>query len=203
MKQTLIPVVLFLLSCNNSLPDGRDRKGEIVDLLSVDSTFVLDIRYATANNFTKVVLYPEAKGKLRREAAESLAAVQRELKPMGLRLKIYDGYRPLSIQWKLWEVVPNEDFVANPRKGSRHNRGAAVDLTIIDSSGNEVEMPTGYDDFTEKASHGFMDLTAEALKNRALLKDVMMRHGFLPIRSEWWHYDFSGWERYDILDEPL
>lgn len=203
MKLTFIPVIAFLLSCNSSLPDGPNRKGEIVDLLSIDSSFVLDIRYATANNFTKVVLYPEAKGKLRREAAESLAAVQRELKPMGLRLKIYDGYRPLSIQWKLWEVVPNEDFVANPKKGSRHNRGAAVDLTIIDASGNELEMPTGYDDFTAKASHEFMDLSAAALKNRALLKDVMMKHGFLPIKSEWWHYDFNGWDKYEILDEPL
>jgi D-alanyl-D-alanine dipeptidase len=203
MKLTLIPVVIIFFSCNSSLPDGPDRRAEIVDLLSVDSTFVLDIRYATADNFTKVVLYPAAKGKLRREAAESLAAVQRELRPLGLRLKIYDGYRPLSIQWKLWEVVPNEDFVANPKKGSRHNRGAAVDLTIIDSAGNELEMPTGYDDFTANASHEFMDLSAASLKNRALLKDVMMKHGFLPIKSEWWHYDFNGWDKYEILDEPL
>lgn len=203
MKLTLISAAAFLLSCNSSLPDGHDRRGEIVDLLSVDSTFVLDIRYATENNFTKVVLYPEARGKLRREAAESLAAVQRELKPMGLRLKIYDGYRPLSIQWKLWEVVPNEDFVANPKKGSRHNRGAAVDLTIIDSLGNELEMPTGYDDFTPNASHEWMDLPECALKNRTLLKTIMINHGFLPIKSEWWHYDFKGWEQYDILDEPF
>lgn len=180
-----------------------DPQHQLVDLLSLDSSFVLDIRYSTSNNFTKKVLYPSAKAKLRREAAESLVAVQRELKRMNLGLKIYDGYRPLSIQWKLWEIVPNEDFVANPKKGSRHNRGAAVDLTIIDSSGKELAMPTGYDDFTNKASHEFMDLPEPVLKNRTLLKDVMFRHGFQPIKSEWWHYDFQGWEKFDIMDEPL
>ena len=164
---------------------------------------MLDIRYATENNFTKKILYPTAKAKLRREAAESLASVQKELRMKNLRLKIYDGYRPLAIQWKLWEIVPNEDFVANPKKGSKHNRGAAVDLTIIDSLGNELEMPTGYDDFTEKASQEYMNLSENALKNRALLKDVMTRHGFQPIKSEWWHYDFRGWEQFDIMDEPF
>lgn len=190
------------ISCGSTEPIKNPRL-EIVDLLSIDSSFVLDIRYATDNNFTKRVLYPAAKAKLRREAAESLASVQRELKSKNLGLKIYDGYRPLSIQWKLWEVVPNEDFVANPKKGSKHNRGAAVDLTIVDSLGSELEMPTGYDDFTEKASHDFLNISESALQNRALLKDVMTRHGFLPIKSEWWHYDFHGWEQFDIMDEPL
>ncbi len=203
MKISFVAAVAFLsLNCSTT---SRiiDHQNEIVDLLTIDSTFVLDIRYATENNFTKRVLYPAAKAKLRRAAAESLASVQHELKELHCGLKIYDGYRPLSIQWKLWEIVPNEDFVANPKKGSKHNRGAAVDLTIVDSLGNEIEMPTGYDDFTEKASHEYNNLSAMALKNRAFLKDVMMRHGFKPIKSEWWHYDFQGWERFDILDEPL
>lgn len=194
--------LLFLLSCG-AAQQIHNSRNDIVDLLSLDSTFVLDIRYATENNFTKKKLYPAAKAKLRREAAESLVSIQRELRTMNLGLKIYDGYRPLAIQWKLWEIVPNEDFVANPKKGSKHNRGAAVDLTIIDASGNELEMPTGYDDFTERASQGFMDLSETAIKNRALLKDVMTRHGFQIIKSEWWHYDFRGWEQFDIMDEPL
>ena len=203
MKQSLCVLISFVcISCGSTEPIKNPRL-EIVDLLSIDSSFVLDIRYATDNNFTKRVLYPAAKAKLRREAAESLASVQRELKSKNLGLKIYDGYRPLSIQWKLWEVVPNEDFVANPKKGSKHNRGAAVDLTIVDSLGSELEMPTGYDDFTEKASHDFLNISESALQNRALLKDVMTRHGFFPIKSEWWHYDFHGWEQFDIMDEPL
>ncbi len=199
---SIVVASLFLLNCG-SAGQLKNSKRDIVDILSIDSTFMLDIRYATENNFTKKKLYPIAKAKLRRETAESLASVQKELRVKNLRLKIYDGYRPLAIQWKLWEIVPNEDFVANPKKGSKHNRGAAVDLTIIDSLGNELEMPTGYDDFTEKASQEYMNLSENALMNRSLLKDIMTRHGFLPIKSEWWHYDFRGWEQFDIMDEPL
>lgn len=203
--QFVLPLLLLVAGCASvsRQPEQPDRRDDIVDVRSLDSTIVLDIRYATDNNFTKKVLYPVAKAKLRREAAESLASVQRELKQQGLGLKIYDGYRPLSIQWKLWEVVPDSNYVADPRKGSRHNRGAAVDLTIIDSLGNELEMPTPYDDFTEKAWHTYDDLSDAVKKNRALLKDVMTRHGFQPIKSEWWHYDFHGWEMFDIMDEPL
>lgn len=193
---------IFSFYCSSDLQVQNSPK-DIVDILSIDSTIVLDIRYATENNFTKKILYPAAKAKLRREAAESLASIQKELISSNLRLKIYDGYRPLAIQWKLWEIVPNENFVANPKKGSKHNRGAAVDLTIIDALGNELEMPTGYDDFTEKASHEYMNLNEQAIKNRTFLKEIMGRHGFKAIKSEWWHYDFQGWEQYEIMDEPL
>jgi len=196
----IFSIVSFGCSSEGQLQNSNS---DIVDILTIDSSFVLDIRYATENNFTKKILYPVAKAKLRREAAESLASIQKELKTKNLRLKIFDGYRPLAIQWKLWEIVPNESFVANPKKGSKHNRGAAVDLTIVDALGNELEMPTGYDDFTEKASHEYMNLTENAIKNRALLKDIMTRHGFQSIRSEWWHYDFRGWEQFDIMDEPF
>ena len=202
LECSIVISLLFWLSCG-SASQIQDSKSDIVDILTIDSTFVLDIRYSTENNFTKKKLYPVAKAKLRRVAAESLASVQKELHEKNLRLKIFDGYRPLAIQWKLWEIVPNENFVANPKEGSKHNRGAAVDLTIIDTLGNELEMPTGYDDFTEKASQEYMNLTENAIKNRSLLKNIMIRHGFQPIKSEWWHYDFKGWEQFDIMDEPL
>ncbi len=175
----------------------------LVLLADVDSTIVLDIRYATANNFTHQVLYPAARCKLRREAAESLRAVETELRPMGLRLKVFDGYRPLSVQKKMWAIVPNEIFVANPATGSRHNRGAAVDLTLIDSLGNELPMPTPFDDFTEKARRTYMELPPKVLDDRALLESVMVRHGFIPLPSEWWHFDFRGWQKYGVMDEPL
>jgi D-alanyl-D-alanine dipeptidase len=198
-------IVIFSIFSFGCSSEGQlqNSNSDIVDILTIDSSFVLDIRYATENNFTKKILYPIAKAKLRREAAESLASIQKELKTKNLRLKIFDGYRPLAIQWKLWAIIPNENFVANPKKGSKHNRGAAVDLTIVDALGNELEMPTSYDDFTEKASHEYMDLTESAIKNRALLKDIMTRHGFQSISSEWWHYDFRGWEQFDIMDEPF
>lgn len=196
-------LLLLLLAAGCAAPPVQNGRAAIVDILSVEPSIVLDIRYATANNFTGQVLYPAAKAKLRREAAESLAAVQRELKMMGLGLKVYDAYRPLAIQWKLWEVVSNPSYVADPRKGSRHNRGAAVDLTIVDSLGAELEMPTPYDDFTEKASQTYDALPETVKRNRALLRDVMERHGFLRIQSEWWHFDFHGWEQFPVMDEPL
>lgn len=176
---------------------------DLVDILSVNPTIVLDIRYATENNFTHLRLYSKVKCMLRREAAESLSAVQRELKELGMGLKVFDGYRPLSVQKKLWEAVPDERYVANPAKGSRHNRGAAVDLTIIDSLGNELAMPTPYDDFTILAHADYMNLPEEVLKNRRLLEDVMTKHGFLIMSSEWWHFDFHGWGKFDVLDVPF
>ncbi len=175
----------------------------LVDITTVIPDIVLDIRYATANNFTGQVLYPRAAAYLRKKVADKLAEVQTELKKQGLGLKIYDGYRSHSIQKKLWEIVPDERYVADPAKGSRHNRGAAVDLTIIDSTGQEIMMPTGYDDFTEKAHRDYMELPQEAIKNRAFLEELMAKHGFSGLPTEWWHFDADGWEQYPILDLRL
>lgn len=197
----LLTVYCSLLTVN--CPAQQHSRSDLVDVLSIDPTIVLDIRYATKNNFTHQKLYPIAKCMLRREAAESLRAVQNELRGRRLGLKVYDGYRPLSIQKKLWDVVSDERYVANPVKGSRHNRGAAVDLTIIDSLGKEIEMPTPYDDFTDKAHRDYIQLPEIALSNRALLEAVMMKHGFLPMPTEWWHFDFQGWGKFEILDQPL
>ncbi len=194
--------VYFLLSAS-FLCAQRHSRSELVNILSINPTIALDIRYATANNFTHQKLYPIAKCLLRREAAESLSAVQKELRKRKLGLKVYDGYRPLSIQKKLWKAVPDDRYVANPAKGSRHNRGAAVDLTIIDSHGNEIPMPTPFDDFTEKAHCDYMQLPDTVLNDRALLEEVMTRHGFLTMPTEWWHFDFQGWGKFEILDQPL
>lgn len=178
---------------------GRDPELRLVDLETLG--IPLDIRYATPDNFMKRPLYPRAKAFLRAPAARALADVQRELAPRGIGIKVYDAYRPYAVTVAMWEPIKNPDYVADPAKGSRHNRGAAVDLTLIDlKSGAELPMPTPYDDFTPRAAHAFTDLPAEALANRALLRDVMTKHGFDPLPSEWWHYDFRGWERFDLLD---
>jgi D-alanyl-D-alanine dipeptidase len=203
MRRRLLLILWFALAAAFTASAQNGRADDLVDVRSIDSTIRLDIRYATANNFTHTVLYPVARAKLRRAAAESLGVVQKDLQSMGMSLKVYDAYRPLSIQKKLWAIVPNEDFVANPAKGSRHNRGAAVDLTIIDSLGHELQMPTEYDSFSPRAAQDFMDLPDVELRNRQLLKTVMTRHGFLPLRSEWWHFDFKSAYQYEILDEPL
>ena len=180
------------------------RSDELVDVQKTIPGIVLDIRYATTNNFTGQQLYPFSKCYLRRAAAEKLRAAQVELATMGYGLKIFDGYRPLSVQWKMWEVFPQPGYVADPRKGSRHNRGAAVDVTLIRlDSGAELLMPTPYDDFTERAHRNFNDLPAEVIHNRELLEQVMTKHGFVGLPTEWWHFDDRDWRRYPILDVPV
>lgn len=175
---------------------------QLVDLETLG--IPLDIRYATPNNFMKQTLYPVAKAYLRAPAAQALANVQRDLATRGLGIKVFDAYRPYRVTVAMWEPIKNPDYVADPAKGSRHNRGAAVDLTLIDlKTGAELPMPTAYDDFTPRAAHAFEDLPADARANRALLREVMDKHSFDPLPSEWWHYDFRGWERFELLDVGL
>ena len=179
-----------------------DPEKHLVDLDSLG--IPLDIRYATPDNFMKTTLYPAAKAYLRVPAARALVDVQRELAAKGIGIKVFDAYRPYRVTVAMWEPIKNPDFVADPAKGSRHNRGAAVDLTLIElRTGNELAMPTPYDDFTPRAAHAFTDLSEEVLKNRALLREVMTKHGFEPLPSEWWHFDFGGWERFELLDVGL
>lgn len=176
----------------------------MVLLSDIDPTIILDVRYATENNFTGQVLYPVAKVYVQRVVAERLADVQSHLRQEGCALKVFDGYRPLSIQKKMWEIVPDERYVADPRKGSRHNRGAAVDVTIVRAAdGVELDMGTPYDDFSEKSHTRYSDLPVEILRNRQLLADTMKRFDFLPFETEWWHFDYKEWGRFDILDIPI
>jgi D-alanyl-D-alanine dipeptidase len=174
---------------------------KLVDLEKVIKGVVLDIRYATTNNFTHQVIYPAPKAFARKIVAEALVKIQAELNQKGLGMKIFDAYRPYAVTLKFFEVYPDTTFVASPKKGSKHNRGCAIDLTLIElKSGKELEMPTAFDDFTEKAMHAYMKLTPEALKNRQILREVMSRYGFIPYESEWWHYDFKDWRNYQIMD---
>ncbi len=180
------------------------RPGDLVDVQKLIPGVVLDIRYATTNNFTGKKLYPFAGCLLRRATADKLAAAQAELQSLGYGLKIYDGYRPLSVQRTMWEVFPQPGYVADPKKGSRHNRGAAVDVTLIRlSDGAELPMPTPYDDFTPRAHRDFMDLPAEVIQNRELLQGIMTTHGFVGLPTEWWHFDDANWRDYPLLDIPV
>ena len=180
----------------------RDPDKRLVDIQTLG--IPIDVRYATSNNFMHTPLYPIAKVFLRAPAASALADVEHELAPENLGVKVFDGYRPYSVTKKMWEAIHNPDFVADSAKGSRHNRGAAVDLTLIDlRSGQELAMPTPYDDFTSRARQDFNDLAPNVIANRAKLRDVMARHGFEPLPSEWWHFDYAGWQRFELMDVDL
>ena len=172
----------------------------LIDIRKVNPKIVLDIRYATTNNFLKQKLYPVARCVLRGAAASRLSQVQNDLSKNGLGLKVYDCYRPLSVQKKMWQVMPDSRFVANPTKGSRHNRGAAVDVTLIDRNGKELEMPTGFDNFTEKAYLNYSGGSSQSRRNRQILQDAMKKYGFIPLETEWWHFDAPGWDKFSVLD---
>ena len=175
------------------------RGDTLTPIQAVAPSIRLDIRYATENNFTHQKLYDKAECLLRPEVAEKLAGVQRDLAAQGLGLKVFDCYRPLAVQRRMWALVADERYVANPAKGSRHNRGAAVDLTLVRADGSEVPMPSPYDDFSERAHRDYNDLPAEAIRNRALLEQAMVRHGFIGLPTEWWHFDDAGWERFALI----
>lgn len=192
-------------------PAAAPSPGELVDITSLDDTIALDIRYATENNFANARVYPIARCLLRAEVAERLVRVHRALRAEGYGLKIWDCYRPISVQQRFWELVPDARYVARPSfdrdgtpiGGSKHNRGAAVDLTLVTIGGADVEMPTDYDDFTERAHRGHAGASAAARRNSTLLEEAMEAEGFTGLATEWWHFDGPGWRQYELSDEPL
>jgi D-alanyl-D-alanine dipeptidase len=162
------------------------------ELIRLDSSILLDLKYATKDNFVEERLYDCARCLLRPAVAQAAVAAHRELREMGLGLKMLDCYRPLPVQWKLWNKMPDRRYVTDPRQGSMHNRGAAVDLTIFElDSGRELDMGAPFDYFGREAYHTYTDLPEEALRNRHLLKSTMEKHGFRSIRTEWWHYSYT------------
>ncbi len=172
---------------------------DLVELKKIDPSIVLEILYATPKNFTGQAVYSSDRCYLQRKTAERLHRVQKILKKKGLGLKVWDGYRPLFVQKIFWSIFPNPTYLADPAKGSKHNRGAAVDLTLIDANGNELLMPSGFDDFTYLPNTG----SEEARKNQTILDDAMKAEGFIPLIREWWHFDDPDWETYPILDIPI
>lgn len=175
----------------------------MVELTKLSKSIKLDIRYATSNNFVGKAVYPEARAFLQLPAAEALVRVHRELKKKGLGLVIYDGYRPWTITKLFWDVVPNghRKYVADPAKGSKHNRGCAVDLGIYDlKTGKAIPMPSGYDEFTERASPNYQGGTEEERSNRDMLRRLMQAEGFTVNPNEWWHFDYKDWEQHTIYD---
>ena len=194
----LIIILFFLLGSLYS-----QTSGDMVNIAGLDSTIVIDLRYATDDNFLGDTLYSANICLLRRDVAERLVKVHQYLRQKKLGLKIWDGYRPLSVQKKMWAKLPDPKFVADPKRGSNHNRGAAVDVTLVDLNGNELEMPTGFDDFSERARINYDKVSRNAKKNRAILQQAMKRYGFKTINSEWWHFNDKDMKKYLVIDVPL
>ncbi|BAZ42556.1 peptidase M15D vanX D-ala-D-ala dipeptidase [Calothrix sp. NIES-4101] len=176
---------------------------QLVDIESINKKIILDIKYATKNNFLKQKLYPESRCILRYSTAKKLVQVQENLKQKKLGLKVYDCYRPISVQKKMWQVLPDDKYVANPARGSRHNRGAAVDITLVDSKGQKLEMPSQFDEFSVKSHRNYKGGSLTSRKNRQLLEDAMKKQGFIGLATEWWHFDAPEWESYPITDIPF
>lgn len=165
------------------------------------TTIKTDFVYATVKNFTHKKLYKKPTAFLRLVTVKALKSVAITLQAKGLGLLLYDAYRPYSVTKTMWQTVPDDKYTANPAKGSGHNRGIAVDLTIYNlQTGKALEMPTPFDDFTEKAHHNYMQFDSEVLKNRELLKNVMKQNGFIALETEWWHYYLPNSVYYEILD---
>ena len=208
-KLFLIPLlaVIFgvsLLFAQDAPPQEKNkREADLVELIKLDKTIKLDIRYARSDNFVGRPVYSEARAFLQRPAAEALLNVHKKLKKQGLGLAIFDGYRPWTVTKLFWEVTPDDKrkFVANPKNGSRHNRGCAVDLSIYDlKTGKLVSMPSDFDDFSDKAHPEYKGGTAEETRNRNLLRRMMEAAGFTVNANEWWHYDYKDWREYGIYD---
>lgn len=202
----LLLVLVNLPGCQSFTPHPPD--GDLVDLATAIPGIHLDLRYATANNFTGHPLYPVARGFLLKQPAQALARVQASLGAQGYSLLIYDAYRPWQVTRRLWDAASPEDrrkgFVADPATGSRHNRGCAVDTGLYDiASGKEVPMPTGFDDFSPRAHARWKGASAATARTRDLLRQAMEAEGYRVLEHEWWHFNYTACDRQPILDIAL
>ena len=201
-------LIAAALSCAAGPPieRGEFRQAALVEITRLDPTARLDIRYASSNNFLGRPVYPEARAFLQRPAAEALVRAGQKLRGQGYGLLIFDGYRPWSVTKIFWDSTPadKKQFVANPKKGSMHNRGCAVDLTLYDlNTGAEVAMPSGFDEMSERAAADYAGGDPASRRARDLLRSAMEGEGFTVYPFEWWHFDYKDWQSYRILNIPF
>jgi D-alanyl-D-alanine dipeptidase len=187
-----------IISSYNTLPDSS-----FVELNQLGNTFALDMKYATTDNFLGEQVYDCPKCLIRAVVAKALLKANNEFKDKGYKIKFFDCYRPLYVQEKMWEIKPNTNYVANPKTGSIHNRGAAVDITLVDSTGKELNMGTKFDHFGKEAHHAYTELTLNVIQNRIVLKSIMEGAGFKAQNSEWWHYSFIGAKQFPVSNTPI
>ncbi len=205
----LFPIsIVLLLACAPKPPheSGNFKPSDLVELKRINPDIKLDIRYATNHNLAGRPVYKEARAFLQRPAAEALMKADKDLHQLGFGLLIFDGYRPWSVTKLFWDITPdeNKNFVADPKKGSKHNRGCAVDLSLYDlSTGKEVEMPGIYDEMSERSLPNYQGGTVKQRQMRDLLRSKMEEYGFTVYEYEWWHFDFNDWPSYRITNIPF
>lgn len=212
-RRLVLGASIALLWCLQGVPvaaqpteTGDFRAPDLVELSRLDASIHLDVRYATSNNFTGHKQYAEARAFLQRPAAEALVRAHRALKARGYGLLVFDGYRPWSVTKAFWDATSPEKrkFVADPQKGSRHNRGCAVDVGLYHlHSGKEVAMPSAFDEMSERAAADYQGGTPEQRRARSLLRQALEQEGFKVNPDEWWHFDFQDWRLYRVLDVPF
>ncbi len=203
-----LTLILGAIGSDAQIPPekGRFREPDLVELHETASGFHLDIRYASANNFTGRAVYSEARAFLQRPAAQALKRVQKSLEKQGYGLIIYDGYRPWSVTKLFWDITPadKKQFVADPRRGSRHNRGCAVDVSLYSlKTGKAISMPSDYDEASERAHIDYAKGSVEARRHREILRAAMKAEGFTVYSAEWWHYDYKDYTKYRLADIPF
>ncbi|PTX08000.1 D-alanyl-D-alanine dipeptidase [Capnocytophaga leadbetteri] len=181
-------IITFLSTLLSFVVWGQ--QSDFVRLKDLSPDFVYELKYATPDNFLKQAVYDCGECYLRKSTAEALVKANEAFKQLGYRIKLFDCYRPLSVQKKMWKILPGTHYVANPAKGSKHNRGAAVDLTLVDAQGKELNMGTPFDFFGKEAHHTYTQHSKEVLENRKLLKETLDKFNFKSIYSEWWHYEY-------------
>jgi len=196
---TLSFFLILFLSCksqNSVVNPGKEVPAvadtTFVNLKDYSADFVYDMKYATEDNFLKAKVYDCAECYLRLKTVKALISANQKFMKKGYRIKLFDCYRPLDIQKKMWKIVPNPEYVANPAKGSIHNRGGAVDITLVDNDGKELDMGTKFDFFGAEASHNYTDVSEEVKENRQFLKRIMQKKNFNSFDSEWWHYNLKA-----------
>lgn len=199
-KDTLIkqPETIETTETNKNNFETISKDTSFINIQTLSNDFILDLKYATTDNFLHQKVYDCPDCYLRKNTAIALMKANQELITKGFRIKLFDCYRPLDIQKKMWQILPGTNYVANPKKGSKHNRGAAVDLTLVDFLGNELDMGTKFDFFGPEAHHTYMNHSPEVLQNRKLLKETLAKYNFKSIYNEWWHYEFRP-ERFSTV----
>ncbi len=204
--QTIIFSILMTLSVSAQEKGSSSRIETVVfvhdtsfvNVKEYSTNFIYDLKYATADNFLKEVVYDCAECYLRLKTVKALIVASELFEKDGYKIKLFDCYRSLDVQRKMWKIVNNPSYVANPKTGSVHNRGKAVDLTVVDAEGDELDMGTGFDFFGSKAGHNYKRLSKKVSKNRLYLKNIMIESGFAPLASEWWHYNLN-----DGVQDPV